>query len=303
MFQRKGLINWQWGWLGLSGLLLLAGLLWSPQSVVAQDGRLNPHECSACHEEEYRAWSNSTHANSLTDPDYLEAWTRAGEPDYCKTCHATGYDRGANAVDYEGIACLACHEDTGGTHPNSEMTTDKSSELCGTCHTGTHAPDYDQWLMSDHATMNIGCNDCHVAHSNKLRLEDPTELCVSCHDFGPEDIHGQEGMACHDCHMYRSEDQTTDPLSGRASGSGHTFGITAEVCSECHGMTHTLTADGKAVFEGTDPAYTEQLETEVATLETEAQRRFDVGLTGGGIGGLVLGVTIPWLLRFRRREK
>lgn len=280
---------------------LAFGLFITPGTAFAQNDTPDPtpYDCAGCHEEAYHAWQDSTHANSLTDPTFLEAWTRANEPEYCKTCHATGYDPADGTVSYEGVGCLFCHEDETGTHPTGNMTVDKSSELCGKCHTGTHAPDYDQWLMSEHATMNIGCNDCHQSHSYEIHMETPSELCLNCHAFKTEDIHGEQGMECNDCHMFSSGD-VIDLLSQRASGPGHTFGITAEVCSSCHGMTHTLAPDGTDVSTSAAEEYAEELETEVSELEEQSQQRFDLGLTGGGIGGLVLGITIPWLLRKRR---
>lgn len=286
--------------------LALAALFVLPSgSVLAQDGEgddgnepRSPDECANCHEDEYQIWQESQHANALADPIFIEAWERAGNPTYCKSCHATGYDAVEGTVGYEGVGCLACHEDAEGNHPGSDMTVDNSSELCGSCHTGTHAPDYDQWLVSDHATMNIGCADCHQSHNTALHFDDnPTELCGSCHQGLDEDTHGSQGMACHDCHM-AAGDEVVDPLSGQTNGAGHTFGIPANVCSNCHGMTHSLAADGTMATVDLPEDNADQCEA----AKEQANRQLNLGLTGGGISGLIIGIAVPWLLH-RREQK
>jgi hypothetical protein len=281
--------------------VLIALLLITAPVAHAQEGDFSsPDDCASCHADEYRVWQESDHSMAQTDPLFIEAWTRAGEPAYCGSCHATGYDAVAGTVDYEGVGCLACHDfsqETGAPH----MTTDTSAERCGTCHTGTHAPDYDEWLVSGHASMNITCLDCHLSHAVDLRIEDPTELCSSCHEMDAEgSLHGQEGMACHDCHMHRG-DEVVDPLSQRRKGPGHTFTIPSDVCASCHGMTHTLTDDGSPQESVAD--IQRMLDTCEAEGTERASNQMNIGLTGGGLGGLIVGITIPYLLQRRRGMK
>lgn len=297
----------RWIWITIVAVTLVA-LLALPATALAQDGDedgsgeedwTKPDGCAQCHADAYNTWHDSTHAAALSDPDFIEAWNRAGSPKYCYECHATGYNAVDGTVNYEGVGCLACHDfatDDSGPH----MTTNTSAEVCGECHTGIHAPDYDEWLMSDHATMNISCLDCHQSHDTGLVIEDPTELCASCHEDEMEDsVHGQEGMACHDCHMAEGS-EVTDPLSGRTNGAGHTFAIPASVCADCHGMTHALkkTADEEHTAQEMEDA----LNTELANLEEKADNNLNLGLAGGGIGGLVVGLIIPFVIR-RRRNK
>ncbi len=259
----------------------------------------SPDDCAGCHPDAYHNWEEGNHAGSLTNPVFIDAWSRAGEPTYCQQCHATGYDAVEGGADYEGVGCLACHDfatETGVPH----MTIDRSSEMCGECHTGIHAPDYDEWLVSDHAVMNIECGDCHMSHTTDLRLENPEELCVSCHEMEAEaTVHGQEGMSCHDCHMAEG-DEVVDQISQRKSGPGHTFTIPSDVCAECHGMTHEITASAA----GTDEHIItqEDLATCEESVEEEANNKLNLGLTGGGIGGLLIGASIPLLVR-RRKEQ
>lgn len=285
------------------GLAIVLALLAIPggQALAQEgDGEKTPDDCAGCHAEEYGVWEESQHAAALNDPEFIEAWNRAGSPNYCKSCHASGYDAVSGTVNYEGVGCTACHTDSEGEHPASDMTVDSSPELCGQCHTGTHAPDYDQWLVSDHATMNIGCADCHQSHNTTLHLENPTELCTSCHQNLDEDMHGESGMSCHDCHM-ADGDQVVDPLSGQTNGAGHTFGIPSNVCADCHGMTHTLDEEASLATPG------EEVDAEIEELEEaareQANQQLNLGLTGGGIGGLIIGIAVPWLLSRSRGGK
>src|SRR5574341_97443 len=196
------------GWvIGASAVLALAVLALPPSSVQAQDGDTpsSPDTCASCHSAEYEAWETGQHAGALTDPRFVEAWSRAGNPAYCKSCHATGYSAADDTVDYEGVGCLTCHTDVEGDHPASDMTVNDSPELCATCHTGNHAPDYDQWLTSRHVTANVGCKDCHQSHDTTLRFDDSTQLCTSCHQEADEGQHAEVQTSCTDCHMAPGE--------------------------------------------------------------------------------------------------
>jgi hypothetical protein len=267
--------------------------------VYAQSGGdySSPDDCATCHQAEYEDWNHSFHAGSLTTPEFIRAWNTAGKPAYCNTCHATGYDPVSGNVDFGGVGCLSCHDfasETGVPH----MTIDRSAEKCGECHTGIHSPDYDQWLVSDHAAAGVECNACHQDHSTDLHMEDADILCQSCHEVEHENnVHGIENLSCVDCHMADGE-HVIDTLSGQTDGAGHTFTIPASVCSNCHGMTHTIQADSDSV---NLVAFTQtELDTCREESTVEASNRLNMGLTGGGIGGLLVGLSIPFLIR--RRE-
>jgi len=259
------------------------------------DDATTPDECATCHKEAYEEWEESDHADALSNPTFIEALSRAGNPTYCRTCHATGYDPVEDTVEYEGVGCLACHDGPHGT-------INDSAELCGQCHTGTHAPDYDQWLVSDHASVNIECSACHLDHSAELRMEDSTQLCQSCHsDMAGTSVHGQADIACTECHMYTG-DTVLDSLSGQKDGAGHTFDIPPEVCASCHGMTHTLSPDDTAESSASSDEASSESSEQLNELEAKAEQNMNLGLTGGGIGGLALGILIPWVINRRGKK-
>lgn len=280
--------------------MLSLGLLAVVPVAMAQEGGggddASPDTCAGCHQEIYEEWLTHGHSDSLNNPAFIQAYAQAGYAPYCQSCHATGYDAVTGTSSYPGVSCQSCHQPLAETPGSGHMAVNDSPELCSECHTGPHAADYDSWLMSDHATLNIGCGDCHQDHSADLHMEDATALCANCHsDELDATIHGEAGMSCVDCHMNPGGD-TLDPLSGNPVSGLHSFGIAPDTCAECHGMTHTLTADGdSATLAPADHASNQQ----IAELEAEATNKLNLGLTGGGIGGLVLGITIPWVL-YRR---
>jgi hypothetical protein len=193
------------------------------------------------------------------------------------------------------------------------MSVDTSAELCGDCHSGVHSPTYEEWLMSDHGTLNIDCQTCHQPHEDGLRADNANELCGRCHQESADNsVHSIAGMECSFCHLYGAQE-----LSGpgeEQQGTGHTFSIAPDVCASCHGMTHTLTVgdvaeeseetDTGAETESETPsepdADIEELENRIADLEQRSRENLDIGLAGGGLGGLLLGGAMVW---FVRREK
>lgn len=259
-----------------------------------------PSDCAGCHREEYREWQQSNHEGALSDPVFIEAWARAGNPGYCQACHTTNYDPVENTNDYEGVGCLACHELRLDEPGIAHATVDTSAVLCGECHTGTHAPDYDEWLVSPHATANIACSDCHQSHNDDLHMADTNTLCTSCHEAGAEEtVHGQDNMQCSDCHMHQGT-ETIDALSQRKDSLGHTFFVASDVCAGCHGMTHTLSSDPTKQQENI--ILRQSLDECRASEQAGDINKLNLGLAGGGLGGLAVGVIIPLMLRSRREK-
>jgi len=132
-------------------------------------------------------------------------------------------------------------------------------------------------------------------------MEDSNELCESCHsDMSATTVHGQADILCTDCHMQEG-DTVLDSLSGQRSGAGHTFTIPPEVCASCHGMTHTLQPENVTELSASE-GISSETNGELGELQAKADQNLNLGLTGGGIGGLALGILIPWIL-YRRSGK
>lgn len=257
---------------------------------------IDPAACEDCHHEEFRDWQDSPHANaSLNDP-FLRDFADQGRPNYCFNCHGSGYDPQTGAHAYEGVVCSSCHQATGTTeHPPAPVDISKASDSCAKCHSGAHAPTYDEWLVSSHNTAGIDCVDCHTPHNNGLILGDVNTTCGDCHQEAIEDeVHMSEDMTCVECHMKR---RTTEEGT-HVIATGHTMAIDPGICSDCHGNTHLLSVRDKN-RSPEEINQIEALEDQVVELEDQAEKDRNSGLVGGAVGAAVLMGALFVLIRLR----
>jgi hypothetical protein len=141
-------------------------------------------DCERCHQEVYREWRESGHANAWSSEGFAAA-THSGEVEACTGCHAPGPLVAGEppALRHErreeGVTCTTCHLSTAPgaapltmrgpasrslpveVHPVvAEDPLYRSSELCGSCHTATFA----EWKAAplpgsgDQPT----CQSCHM---------------------------------------------------------------------------------------------------------------------------------------------
>jgi predicted CXXCH cytochrome family protein len=175
-----------------------------------------------------------------------------------------------------------------------EVATD--SAVCGQCHSGEHAPTYNEWLVSSHSIAGIDCADCHTAHDNGLILEDVNATCSSCHEEAMSDeIHMAEDMTCVDCHM--AQRVTEDGI--HVIQTGHAMTIDPGVCADCHGNVHLLSF-GETRLSEQEQSELAALREEVTQLETTAEDNLNTGIVGGAIGALILAVVVFLAIRLGR---
>ncbi|MCL7936648.1 MAG: cytochrome c3 family protein [marine benthic group bacterium] len=154
------------------------------------------------------------------------------KPYDCGQCHTTGWqsldENGGVRQDgltgfegtYEetGIACEACHGAGVGhvsSQAASDIISDGSDDLCGTCHNRgganadipastsgfiRHHEQYNEWANSPHFGA-VGCNDCHDPHlGTRYDMGGVIADCESCHaDQVANNAHFAVG--CVTCHM------------------------------------------------------------------------------------------------------
>lgn len=257
----------------------------------------DPTACAECHEEEYRRWQLSPHANASLSQTFLERYATEGRPSYCMSCHASGYDPRTEKYVFEGVTCSNCHYVTGGAqHPPGPVEVATNSAVCGNCHTGAHAPSYDEWLASSHSSAQVDCADCHTAHDNGLVLEDVNATCSSCHQEAMTDeIHMGEEMTCLDCHM--EEHVSVDGVA--TIQISHRMRIDPAVCADCHGNTHLLSF-GETRLSEQGRQELESLREEVTQLQTASAENLNSGIVGGAIGALVLVGVVFFTIRLGR---
>ncbi|MBL7162922.1 MAG: hypothetical protein ISS57_09980 [Anaerolineales bacterium] len=202
----------------------------SVQASVSPQEAPPDQECQECHPSVYAVWELSDHGQAMSDPAFAHAWEEQGKPQECLPCHTTGYDATTGTWDADGIVCEACHNPLATNHPDQPMPTDRSVNLCGTCHQETVF----EWQVSHHRSADLSCVDCHGQHSTTLKGEDAQALCASCHrdraSGFAHSAHSLEGLMCADCHL-----SATDGEVGQGHAAlDHSFHVKLATCNECH---------------------------------------------------------------------
>jgi predicted CXXCH cytochrome family protein len=255
----------------------------------------NPEDCEECHHEAFQKWQTSPHAMASTNEAFLQYFADQGRPNYCMSCHASGYNQATGDHAFEGVVCTTCHIMTNGTeHPPAPVAIADESKDCGRCHTGAHAPTYDEWLVSSHKAAGIDCVDCHTPHDNGLLLGNVNDTCGDCHREALVDkIHMGKDMTCVDCHMRR--DVVENGVLVRTTG--HTMAIDPGTCAECHGNTHMLSVREVNQFDDVDKI--QELENQIDDLENDSDKDWNSGVIGGALGALILVFVLFLLVRLR----
>ncbi len=215
------------GRLILLGLLVLLGPLWkiAPGKTASTDGAgdrqadstaqiadfRNSHpaatQCGSCHSEQFKEWSGSFHAQSLTTegflrtfPQYLEfRGKQAGDdpqaPMACFTCHApllknadhevirqvTDFVRTKETSGLEGfeVGCVACHLDK-----NRAFSGPIGNPADNPFHASNFSPSYKSASFCSTCHMSqpssVPCSDVY-SDWKKSKAAEQSKTCQSCH--------------------------------------------------------------------------------------------------------------------------
>jgi hypothetical protein len=278
--------------------------------------------CQSCHPKEYADWKGAPHAKATLDPVFQEQLAKSQNQAACLACHTTGFDTGSGKFLSEGVTCEACHGPYKAGHPAAAtMQLPMASETCRMCHLDT----FKQWETSKHGAKNIECFDCHMAHTQGLRLGSQEKLCGACHSdqttAAAHATHGIKGVDCETCHMAQAA-ATTGASMGQKPARDHSFKVGSDVCAGCHkGTIHNVAspsggtsgvslpldtkvgtmaqqAPAAAVSAGDAP----ELQKRVETLRDVAVTSMGLAFGAGGFLGLVAGVVGMTLMRKRGAE-
>ncbi|HXF85629.1 MAG TPA: cytochrome c3 family protein [Anaerolineales bacterium] len=296
--------------------LLMAGV--TLVLVSAQEGG-NPGdtqqnlECATCHTEFHMTWQSGAHGQSGNDPVFLAEWERQGKPGACLVCHTTGYDPATATYEEAGVACKACHEPVPADHPKTPMPVDRSTDLCGRCHSDTRFG-WQDWQVSAHYQRGMDCVTCHDPHSASVKkvaapfgsansTDDISQLCINCHKEYSMDFsyttHHQQGISCVDCHVNHLEnDERTAHMV-----PDHSFNASLQSCNTCHAeQMHKPTEP--TTLEGTSAPSTAQAteSTKLASVTPEPAPVSPIGFSVlAGLIGLAAGMVLaPWLEQWYR---
>jgi hypothetical protein len=166
----------------------------------------------------------------------------------CKMCHSQIHDSLKDS-SHGFMECETCHG-PGSIHTSSPskdtINVDKSSSLCGRCHTRgddqnrIEAEDslikrnqqYDELLSGGKGSFNcVRCHDPHISIS--LNPQDAiTTSCSNCHSKTVNQVHISAGLECIDCHMPYAVKKETSAGEGdhlKGDGRSHIFTVNAYV--------------------------------------------------------------------------
>ncbi|HEY8204397.1 MAG TPA: DmsE family decaheme c-type cytochrome [Pyrinomonadaceae bacterium] len=181
--------------------------------VTADKGYVGTDVCKDCHEDQFKAYSHTAHA----DLAKLGSWKN--KVTGCESCHGPGKAHVEGDGDVTKIISF------------KSKSPKETSETCLSCHAGKE--ERNNFRRGEHWRNDIGCTDCHSPHGNKegrnvassnyqittanaekpgfatirmLKANDP-QLCTSCHNevkpqfnmpFHHKVLEG--AMRCSDCH-------------------------------------------------------------------------------------------------------
>ncbi len=264
-------------------------------------------DCKTCHEDFYQQWQMGSHGQATIDQVFVDEWAKQGKPGACLVCHTTGYDATTGEYQAEGVSCQACHSPIPANHPTDNMPVDKSTDLCGRCHSNTQFA-LPNWQMSAHYQRNISCSVCHDPHATSLRAvagqniaDDPSALCMNCHKDYAADFthssHGEAGITCVNCHM--KADKSTSTFETAHKLPDHSFSPTLDTCSSCHARQMHSASDANAAQHTAENAAINPELNNVQPVAEEPQPVSPIGFAGvAGLLGLAAGMVFaPWLER------
>jgi len=112
----------------------------------ADTGYVGSETCQACHEDTFKSYSHTAHAQ-LTK---LSSWKNKATG--CESCHGPGKAHVDGSGDVTKIITF------------KNKTSKEISETCLSCHAGKE--ERNNFRRGEHWRNDIGCTDCHSPHSN-----------------------------------------------------------------------------------------------------------------------------------------
>lgn len=236
--------------------------------------------CATCHSGTHDDWEKTLHAEALATLEGIGQ----DQTERCLPCHTIGYGDGGftsrTATPHlADVGCESCHGPAADhvaapSDASKRPTVDIGSDVCGTCHVGSHHPNYTEWEESGHAQIDehVGeyllegqrITSCGVCHSGDafygLSVQQETVDANSFANKTLEDLARIECAICHDPHARTNNaaDPDTDrdyqlrypeavTVSPSTSEDDATDPSRFNLCGQCHhsrGRTWEATSRG-----------------------------------------------------------
>lgn len=245
---------------------LVAALAASAPAVHAETqgarGKLlaSAEECGRCHQDIFRYWKASLHAQAADDPRFQAALTRLKEESpktdtdaLCLRCHAPALLQAQDAkwerkVSWEGVTCDFCHS-VRGVRPDAKtpfvldvgpVKSGPLRDVQSTAHVARYAETFSSAEL---------CNPCHQ-FTNEHGLD-----VLSTYSEWQASQYPARSITCQKCHMRSTSGKVVDPTVKRLASSGvnlhempggHSVtelnrALQAVISSERHGTTLDVT--------------------------------------------------------------
>jgi predicted CXXCH cytochrome family protein len=267
--------------------------------------------CVACHTEFAAEWKNGPHGKAVSDPKFVDDWTKQGKPGACLVCHVTNYDPATGTWQQDGVACEACHGPMKADHPKTAMPIDRSPELCARCHSDTRFG-WQAWEGSTHYQRGMNCTTCHDPHSASLKITksmdgvarytDASQLCVTCHkdvsmNF-PYSVHQKQGVTCINCHVNHTDKASADAHAV----PDHSFKANLDSCNTCHADQMHSASQGAQSASSLSTTVESAPVVQQAGLSAVPSPVSPLGFAGlAALIGLAAGMVLaPWLEKWYR---
>jgi DmsE family decaheme c-type cytochrome len=195
------------------------------------DDKADSTICLDCHGNRHASeWGASVHATEVGCTSCHSVHTAVRAESTCDSCHADVralmVAPSHHPVKEGKMACASCH-DVHAANPGALKTTERTNDLCTTCHTAQEGP-----FIFEHAPVVEDCLTCHNPHgsvANNLLLANEPFLCLQCHEF-----HFHTGLG--------TEDATNITIGGKPYPNvmgeyGYQRGF-ATKCTQCHTAVH-----------------------------------------------------------------
>ncbi len=232
----------------------------SPASLRSARTLTSAEECGRCHQDIYRYWKVSLHAQAADDPRFQAVFTRLKEEgargdldQLCLRCHAPALLQGQDMkwerkVSWEGVTCDFCHS-VKSIQANAKTAFVLQVDGVKAGPLRDAQPTVHGARFTDTFSSPMLCNPCHQFTNDK-----GLDVLSTFNEWQASE-YPKRSMTCQNCHMRSTSGKVVDPKVKRVASSsvnlhempgGHSVtelnrALNAVISSERHGGTVDVT--------------------------------------------------------------
>jgi PKD repeat protein len=223
--------------------------------------------CAGCHGDKYTEYQGTGHATALSLIMDANGNFTGHANASCVKCHTVGYGQPtgftnlATTPQLANVGCENCHGPAG-WHKDSDHYTIHPAvsidpTICGSCHQGSHHPEYTEYALSAHAapahSSSTSCGPCHSAALRMTMLNEYNDMmagrphAVTWPSTTEINAWTAACATCHDPHSAQLAGQLRNPMFSTnfytmpsvADGNYNTtfdsyYDPNIQICGQCH---------------------------------------------------------------------